>query len=523
VTTDISILSDEERRLVELAERGLSVDDMALELGVTRWTVKFRQRKIKEKLDAMSVAESVKSALSNGTALPMKKWSEQETGAGRISVGIIGAGRGGAALIDMLKDDHIIRIGWVLDKNPSAPGLKMADRLGIPVLGDVSAMAGHFVNVVINVTGAPGDDDVIRRSLPPGAEFMGGVSAKLLWKLVDERRKRLDEKERVLKEREIFYHLGLLMEKIDNMKDAGYAVVDYATRLANAAAGAICIFNEDKEFLRLLSSKGFSSEMGQEDGWFINECSISSEIFHKNLSTPLVVRDVGAEKKPNILFVREGIKSLMAAPLTVENKVIGIIFVAERRDRQFGADDVSVFSLLGIYAALTIEKVRVMEGIRHMSITDGLTGLYNQRYLMEQLEREVQRAARHEHPLSIIMLDIDHFKSYNDTFGHLEGNKLLKEVSRILADNTRHTDIVARFGGEEFCLLLHEVEKQGAARFAQRLIEKIAIHPMPNRQITVSGGVAAFPVDGETHTEVLRKADMCLYDAKHGGRNRICS
>ena len=135
---------------------------------------------------------------------------------------------------------------------------------------------------------------------------------------------------------------------------------------------------------------------------------------------------------------------------------------------------------------------------------------------------EIQRASRHKHPISIIMLDIDHFKDYNDRFGHLEGNKALKGIARILKRVARVTDTVGRFGGEEFCIIVSEVKKDGALVFARRLLKEVAGNHFPNRKITLSGGVAVFPKHGKTPVELIKKADVFLYRAKKQGRNRIC-
>ena len=140
--------------------------------------------------------------------------------------------------------------------------------------------------------------------------------------------------------------------------------------------------------------------------------------------------------------------------------------------REFRAEDISLFSLLTIYAGLTIERVKAIEETRLLSITDGLTGLSNQRYLMEQLQKELQRAARHKNPLAVIMFDIDNFKAYNDSYGHLEGNKVLKTIARMLRKSTRLSDTVGRFGGEEFCLVMPEISKEGAKAFASRIVKE---------------------------------------------------
>jgi diguanylate cyclase (GGDEF)-like protein len=142
---------------------------------------------------------------------------------------------------------------------------------------------------------------------------------------------------------------------------------------------------------------------------------------------------------------------------------------------------------------------------------------------MDQLAKEVERASRHGRHLSVVMLDIDRFKDYNDRFGHLKGNKVLKAIARVLTENSRITNTVARFGGEEFCILLPEIKKQGAEAFARRLIKMISAQHMPHRKVTLSGGIASYPGGGKGHIGLLKKADSLLYKAKKLGRNRVCS
>ncbi|RMG61070.1 MAG: diguanylate cyclase [Calditrichaeota bacterium] len=161
------------------------------------------------------------------------------------------------------------------------------------------------------------------------------------------------------------------------------------------------------------------------------------------------------------------------------------------------------------------------------AITDPLTGLYNFRYLMLQLEREVQRSRRHNSPLALLMIDIDFFKAYNDTFGHPAGNKILQKLAQLLQENTRGTDIVARYGGEEFVVICPELDRTGALKLAEKIRRIVAQTPfefekqLPHQNLTVSIGVAAFPQDGKTARALIRAADVAMYSAKKAGRNRV--
>jgi diguanylate cyclase (GGDEF)-like protein len=163
--------------------------------------------------------------------------------------------------------------------------------------------------------------------------------------------------------------------------------------------------------------------------------------------------------------------------------------------------------------------------LQELSITDGLTGLHNHKHLLETIDAEVARAQRLEHQFSILMVDLDHFKRYNDTYGHLAGDQVLARVSALFADSIRSIDYAARYGGEEFLLLLHEIGLDDATRAAERVRERVAeekFGPEPRPvQVTVSIGVAEFPGDGETTQAILAAADAALYEAKRGGRNRV--
>lgn len=165
------------------------------------------------------------------------------------------------------------------------------------------------------------------------------------------------------------------------------------------------------------------------------------------------------------------------------------------------------------------------ETIYRMTIVDGLTGVHNKRYLIEQLERELSRANRHGRPLTLVMLDIDHFKDVNDTFGHLAGDQVLKEVAQLAKSRLRPDDVIARYGGEEFAILLPETQLEGGARIAEALRAMIEqeVFAFEDEEIdvTVSCGVCELERDWRAH-EFLRGADRRLYEAKGAGRNRVC-
>jgi len=174
-----------------------------------------------------------------------------------------------------------------------------------------------------------------------------------------------------------------------------------------------------------------------------------------------------------------------------------------------------------------IELQRAKEELRQLAITDGLTNLYNYRYFKEQLQQEINRATRHSLDVSLVMIDIDHFKHYNDKNGHPAGDLLLNKIGKLLKDNVRNIDLAARYGGEEFSLVLIETNKYAAKIVAEKirkLIEKQEFEfeeSQPLKRITISTGVATFPEDATTLERLVDAADKRLYQAKKAGRNTI--
>ena len=175
----------------------------------------------------------------------------------------------------------------------------------------------------------------------------------------------------------------------------------------------------------------------------------------------------------------------------------------------------------------TAELERLNARFADEAARDGLTELHNRRHLDEVLNKEVVRARRHKRVFSLVFIDIDHFKNYNDIYGHLAGDDLLKSLAGILRERSRGSTEIVRYGGEEFLLLLPETGREGACVFAERLRRAVEEHPFPGREsqpsgkLTLSLGVATFPESGETSTELLDNADKALYQSKQRGRNIV--
>ena len=164
---------------------------------------------------------------------------------------------------------------------------------------------------------------------------------------------------------------------------------------------------------------------------------------------------------------------------------------------------------------------RKNEELERLSVTDGLTGLYNRRRLMESLNDEARRSQRLKHTFALLMVDVDHFKKYNDSFGHPAGDTVLARVAAILREATREVDHVARYGGEEFLVMLPETGMPEALDISERIRARIGEEVFHGRHMTVSIGVAEFPLHGDTPEQVIAAADEALYEAKREGRDRV--
>ncbi|TNF45201.1 sensor domain-containing diguanylate cyclase, partial [bacterium] len=187
---------------------------------------------------------------------------------------------------------------------------------------------------------------------------------------------------------------------------------------------------------------------------------------------------------------------------------------------------VSAFNSMSLSLKQSMEEIQAINSqLRVMSVTDPLTGMYNRRYIVDQLDREIKQAKRTNQPLSIIMADLDNFKDYNDRHGHIAGDEALKELGELLAYSIRETDVVARYGGEEFLVFLNHTDKDGAIKAAEKL--RLAVDKRifdlkgEKTRITISLGVSSSPEDGISFDDLVDAADRALYRAKDLGRNRV--
>jgi diguanylate cyclase (GGDEF)-like protein len=216
----------------------------------------------------------------------------------------------------------------------------------------------------------------------------------------------------------------------------------------------------------------------------------------------------------------------LCVPMMAQGEALGLLHLSLPHPGRLSEAKQRLAMTVAEQIALSLANLKLQETLRNQSIRDPLTGLFNRRYMEESLEREMRRAVRGRHPVGIIMLDLDHFKQFNDAFGHDAGDTLLRDVGTVLHRSIRGEDIACRFGGEEFTLIVPEASLADAAQRAEQIRESIRGLSISHRRqalgaVTVSLGVAIYPDHGPTGDAVIRAADAALYQAKALGRDRV--
>lgn len=213
--------------------------------------------------------------------------------------------------------------------------------------------------------------------------------------------------------------------------------------------------------------------------------------------------------------------AFIAIPLFSEETMIGILVILGAEE-----EDVEKIYIMAEQLALEIKKVSLYEKVQTLAITDGLTNIYVRRHFLERLNEEAARSKRHKLNLSLLMIDIDHFKLCNNMYGHLVGDIVLREFAKIMKENVRIIDLVGRYGGEEFVIALSDTDKASAVGVAQRIRQSVEEYRFEAYDeiinATVSIGLATYPDDGEDVAQLIDRADQALYKAKEEGRNRVC-
>lgn len=215
------------------------------------------------------------------------------------------------------------------------------------------------------------------------------------------------------------------------------------------------------------------------------------------------------------------IKTMAIIPLASENRTMGAVVMEDMR-----REELDKSAIVAMQFALEVKKVFLYEKVEELAITDGLTGLFVRRYFMDRFEEELKRSKRYGFNFAFLMVDIDNFKKCNDTYGHLVGDVVLRDVGKIIKEHVREIDLVGRFGGEEFSIVFPETTRDGALMAAERLRKNVEANIFKaydeKLKLTVSIGVAIYPKDSDNAKELIDKADEAMYAAKKSGKNIVC-
>jgi diguanylate cyclase (GGDEF)-like protein len=301
------------------------------------------------------------------------------------------------------------------------------------------------------------------------------------------------------------------------------SILKSAMDIADAPSGSIALYDSNKNEMTIRAARGFSEAFMSKKCWPVHEGGLTEKVLLHNY--PVVISDTDREKYVNNPILKaENIKSLVASPLVYHEKVVGILYIDDVKVREFSKNTLKLLSILASFAAMSIDNAKLHEDTIKLAITDGLTGLYNHRYFQEILEDELARAKRYNLYVSLIFLDIDNFKQFNDKYGHQEGDKVLKVVSKSILKSIRQVDCAARYGGEEFAVIMPENDIESAFIVADRIRKNVIkdskeFFKSDTKYVTVTLGVASYPLDAIDKEELIKRSDEALYHCKANGKN----
>jgi diguanylate cyclase (GGDEF)-like protein len=305
-------------------------------------------------------------------------------------------------------------------------------------------------------------------------------------------------------------------------------IVDMSVHLTDAERGSLMLLENGKSYLTIKAAKGINKKLLKEIRIKIGE-GVAGKVFGEGV--PLMVYDI--ERDERVLLPRRPsyrTSSFISIPLKIGERAIGVLNISDKiRGEVFSQEDMALLRSFASYASIALERsiyYSLVGHLKELSITDSLTGLFNKRYFEERFFEELQRSERHNLSFSLAMIDIDDFKLFNDTEGHLAGDEVLKNIANIAKESTRVIDIIARFGGEEFAIIMPQTEKDEAFFVAERIRKSIkeqlphTWRSFPKENITITAGVATFPSDGRGMKNLIRNADRALYKGKKEGKDK---
>jgi len=477
---------------------------------------------------------------------------------GQLTMAIVGGSLRAASILRLLTEVDNIAVAAIACINSAAPAVRLAEDFGIYSTREITEIYQiPELDLIIDMSG---DDEIhatLQSQCPPGVEMIGTHGSELVWDLLVAK-KRGEEQEKLFVELQVAYDKirsherrlqsgkealeraneeleGRLAEifftheffkaltSYSSVDDVCSLIVDGANGILGAEISCVYLFEREDWTLRLKASQG------RPEDSFNSIVPVSDTILGQAFRDGVVQEhdvELGADSAG---WARDAsdVRSQSAVTLRSGDNIIGVMVIASATYREMTPAEMERLQVIGNQSSLSLQNALLHGELERLSVTDRLTELYNHGYFKQRLDEEVGRANRFGHKLSLIMLDIDDFKEFNDMYGHPRGDTVLKSISEIIRHNLREIDVAARYGGEEFVLVLPETGAEGAAAVAERIRAQMEEHmfagadDIPETVKTVSVGVATFPLHATNPARLLEAADRAMYVAKREGKNRV--
>jgi len=346
---------------------------------------------------------------------------------------------------------------------------------------------------------------------------------------VEALRGRAQSAERRGRETDALFHAGREISKLLTLADT----LEFSREVLHDTLKLGAPEGEPVFALLLADEEHGASRVGVQEGLDDSQAMLLERPFDepglshwlRGQSASVLVARVAAEEGLKNVPLPPGVRSLLSVPLVIQAQAIGWVVVFDTGEALLPERDFSNLKILCSQVAIGLEKASLYDKLQRLSITDGLTGLTVHRYFQSKLEEELKRAERYHEPLSLVMSDIDHFKSFNDTWGHLAGDAVLKAVAGVMKQGLGPSEMAVRYGGEEFVVVLPRHSREAAVARAEAL--RAAVQQLKvewggeSLSVTISLGVASYPEDAMTKIGLIDMADGALYQSKKNGRDRV--
>ncbi|MDD3149346.1 MAG: diguanylate cyclase [Candidatus Gastranaerophilales bacterium] len=357
-------------------------------------------------------------------------------------------------------------------------------------------------------------------------DYIAPVLNKLRLQSLNEQN--LQELQKTIHNISILYNIGQAMNFIDDLKGLLKVILEKALNTLDAEKGSLMLYDYSNNDLAIKVVFGLNDKEHEER---INEgliaCTriragegIAGTVFSQKKA---IITNLGSNDPRFKQAIGSNVRSMLCIPLIVKSECIGVINITNKKGgKLFNQHDLDFMEALANQAAIAIDNSQLYE----LATKDGLTKLYIYRHFHSLLDNEIKRSARYQHPISLLMIDLDDFKSINDTYGHQTGDQILKEVAAVISGTCRKIDMPSRYGGEEFAVILPETPPENACKISERLrikVEQIRVTTPEGKVISASAsfGIAGFPQDAKTQTDLIEFADKALYYSKEKGKNCV--